>query len=57
MTYEDKDYFSAADNPEEVLTRKEAAKQRKAMLSQLTPVQRRRIIEKQIYIKIISIYI
>ena len=42
MTYEDKDYFSAAENPEEAFIRKEAAKQRKAMLSQLTPVQRRR---------------
>lgn len=42
MTYEDKDYFSADDNPEEALMRKESAKQRKAMLSQLTPVQRRR---------------
>lgn len=42
MTYEDKDYFSAGDNPEEAFMRKEAAKQRKAMLSQLTPVQRRR---------------
>lgn len=40
--YEDKDYFPADDNPEEVFMRKEAAKQRKAMLSQLTPVQRRR---------------
>lgn len=42
MTYEDKDYFSVDDNPEEVLMRKEAAKERKAMLSRLTPVQRRR---------------
>ncbi len=36
MTYEDKDYFSADDNPEEALMRKESAKERKAMLSQLT---------------------
>lgn len=42
MTYEDKDYFSADDNPEKALMRKESAKERKAMLSQLTPVQRRR---------------
>lgn len=42
MTYEDKDYFSADDNPEEALMRKESAKERKAMLSKLTPVQRRR---------------
>ena len=42
MTYEDKDYFSVDDNPEEALMRKEAAKERKAMLSRLTPVQRRR---------------
>ena len=41
MTYEDKDYFSAGDNPEEAFMRKGAAKQRKAMLSQLTPVQYR----------------
>lgn len=38
MTYEDKDYFSAVKNPEDVFMRKE----RKAMLSQLTRVQRRR---------------
>ena len=38
----DKDYFSVDDNPEEALMRKEAAKERKAMLSRLTPVQRRR---------------
>ena len=43
MTYEDKDYFSVDDNPEEALMRKEAAKERKAMLSRLTPVQRRRV--------------
>lgn len=42
MTYEDKDYFSAADNPEKAFMEKEFAKKRKAMLSQLTPVQRRR---------------
>ena len=42
MTYEDTDYVSADDNPEKALMRKESAKQRKAMLSQLTPVQRRR---------------
>lgn len=42
MTYEDKDYFSADDNPEEAFLQKENAKRRKAMLSQLTPVQRRR---------------
>lgn len=42
MDYEDKDYFSAADNPEKAFMEKEFAKKRKAMLSQLTPVQRRR---------------
>ena len=42
MTYEDKYYFFADDNPEEALMRKESAKERKSMLSQLTPVQRRR---------------
>ena len=42
MDYEDKDYFSAADNPEKAFMEKEFAKKREAMLSQLTPVQRRR---------------
>ena len=42
MTYEDKDFFSAADNPEKAFMEKEFAKKRKAMLSQLTPVQKRR---------------
>lgn len=42
MAYEDKDYFSATDDPEESFVRKESAKERKTMLSQLTPVQRRR---------------
>lgn len=42
MEYEDKDYFSAADSPEKVFMQKAFDKKRKAMLSQLTPVQRRR---------------
>ena len=42
MDYEDKDYFSATDNPEKALMENEFAKKREAMLSQLTPVQRRR---------------
>jgi DNA-directed RNA polymerase specialized sigma24 family protein len=44
MDYEDKDYFSAADNPEKAFMQKEFTKKRKAMLSQLTPVQRRRFV-------------
>lgn len=31
MTYEDKDYFSADDNPEKALMRKESAKQRSGL--------------------------
>ena len=42
MDYEGKDYFSATDNPEKAFMEKEFAKNREAMLSQLTPVQRRR---------------
>lgn len=42
MTYEDSEYFSAADNPEKAITEKEFTRNREAMLSQLTPVQRRR---------------
>ena len=42
MEYEDKDYFATDDNPEKAFMQKEFDKKRKAMLSQLTPVQRRR---------------
>lgn len=42
MAYENKDSFSAADNPEKALMENEFAKEHKVMLSQLTPMQRRR---------------
>lgn len=42
MVYEDKDYFSSDDTPEEAFVRKESAQRREVMLSQLTPVQKRR---------------
>lgn len=37
MDYEDKDYFSAVDNPEKASMETEFAKKREAMLSQLSP--------------------
>lgn len=42
MAYEDRDYFSETDTPEEAFVRKESAQRREVMLSQLTPVQKRR---------------
>lgn len=42
MDYEDKDYFSSDCDPAKVLEEKESAREREDMLSQLTPVQRRR---------------
>lgn len=42
MNYEGRDNFSAADNPEKEYMEKEFAKKCAAMLSQLTPAQKRR---------------
>lgn len=44
MEYEDKDYFSADDNPEKAFMQNAFNKKREAILSQLTPVQRRRFV-------------
>lgn len=42
---EDKDYFASDDDPEAAVMEKESAKERKSMLSKLTPVQRRRFVK------------
>ena len=44
MDFEHRDYFSADDNPEKALMEDAFSEKREEMLSQLTPVQRRRFV-------------